>query len=853
MAAGVVSISARKAHKAHFGAPSSERRKIMSAPLSKELRAEYNTRSLPIRKDDEVKIVRGTYKGREGRIITSQRKHFRLFVEGVSRDKGNGATVRIPVHASNVVLTKLKIDKDRKALLARKSKGPKGEDAEIKALDQYYASSPSPWTRRSSAASSLYSPLLSSSRRISIRTPNLGSPNPSSVAGLLRFRGRWRKAVAALALVLALAGVLYLATDSSSLGEGRSATRFMRAGGFGLDYMGREDGAGGEEGAGATRLPPVEVEGGTSKLCLLFPWRAECDAEAAARRDPFEGLRFRERLGLLFYPAHRGPPRAPLRPGDKPPPAVEVEKQPHAIHHLVRQGRREWKAKLARQSRTLEQAIDEYERRYRRRPPRGFGDWFRFAQENAFVMVDEFDAMMDRVEPFLAVRPSNMVKRHEKLQFDPDFWIQDKAFTVELKQRGGHIAAHGPMKGVNERTEQMLKLLGGIAKHLPDMNVTFTGHDVPWVVLSGEARERHRLAAREGRLLPDEEADDYLDDWQYDGWAQVCPPDSPLRRVPSFDERMKLGRIYEEPKMRSFIKEHVQAMDLCTHPETQLIHGFTAWSGPRPGLLYPLFVSTMTSMHSDLLIPPIDQYDRPLGRDPVWEDKKHNKLVWRGTTTGADLNIEHMRKWSQRPRLCRLPFEAGEATVPFAPSDTPTLLGPVNSLTARKQALAQRWFDFEFLGNAKQCDNDKVCEEFEKDFLWSDWMGPDEQNEYKYMLDVDGNGWSGRFHRLMSTNSLVLKATIFPEWYSEMIQPWVHYVPVQTDYSDLYPIMAFFLGDEEGKGAHDALAQEIAAEGKKWAETHWRWVDMEVYMYRLLLEFNRIMNRDEQNPTSMDL
>jgi len=46
-------------------------------------------------------------------------------------------------------------------------------------------------------------------------------------------------------------------------------------------------------------------------------------------------------------------------------------------------------------------------------------------------------------------------------------------------------------------------------------------------------------------------------------------------------------------------------------------------------------------------------------------------------------------------------------------------------------------------------------------------------------------------------------------------------VPVQTDYSDLYPIMAFFLGDEHGQGGHDALAKEIATAGKKWAETHW--------------------------------
>merc|ERR1711959_544439 len=110
MAAGVVSISARKAHKAHFGAPSSVRRKIMSAPLSKELRAEHGVRSLP------------------------NRKNFRVFVEGVSRDKGNGATVPIPVNPSNVVITKIKLDKDRKALLTRKSTtGAKTEDAEMKA------------------------------------------------------------------------------------------------------------------------------------------------------------------------------------------------------------------------------------------------------------------------------------------------------------------------------------------------------------------------------------------------------------------------------------------------------------------------------------------------------------------------------------------------------------------------------------------------------------------------------------------------------------------------------------------------------------------------------------------------
>lgn len=49
-----VSSSRRKARKAYFNAPSHERRIIMSCPLSKDLQAKYNVRSLPIRKDDEV-------------------------------------------------------------------------------------------------------------------------------------------------------------------------------------------------------------------------------------------------------------------------------------------------------------------------------------------------------------------------------------------------------------------------------------------------------------------------------------------------------------------------------------------------------------------------------------------------------------------------------------------------------------------------------------------------------------------------------------------------------------------------------------------------------------------------------
>ena len=50
-----VSSDRNKSRKAHFTASSSQKRKIMSAALSKELVAKYNVRSMPIRKDDEVR------------------------------------------------------------------------------------------------------------------------------------------------------------------------------------------------------------------------------------------------------------------------------------------------------------------------------------------------------------------------------------------------------------------------------------------------------------------------------------------------------------------------------------------------------------------------------------------------------------------------------------------------------------------------------------------------------------------------------------------------------------------------------------------------------------------------------
>ena len=80
-------------------------------------------RAIPIRKDDEVSIVRGNNKGRAGKVTSVYRLKYVIHIERVAREKSNGQSVPLGIHPSKVMITKLKVDKDRENLLDRIAKG----------------------------------------------------------------------------------------------------------------------------------------------------------------------------------------------------------------------------------------------------------------------------------------------------------------------------------------------------------------------------------------------------------------------------------------------------------------------------------------------------------------------------------------------------------------------------------------------------------------------------------------------------------------------------------------------------------------------------------------------------------
>jgi large subunit ribosomal protein L24 len=105
-------------------------RKLLSAPLSEELRTAQGRRSYPVRRGDTVKIVRGDFAGIEGKVATVDTRRQRLFVEGVSREKVAGTSTNVSVHSSKVMITKLNLDDKWRADSVKLSAGTKAEKAE---------------------------------------------------------------------------------------------------------------------------------------------------------------------------------------------------------------------------------------------------------------------------------------------------------------------------------------------------------------------------------------------------------------------------------------------------------------------------------------------------------------------------------------------------------------------------------------------------------------------------------------------------------------------------------------------------------------------------------------------------
>ncbi|KAM0756101.1 hypothetical protein T439DRAFT_296122 [Meredithblackwellia eburnea MCA 4105] len=503
----------------------------------------------------------------------------------------------------------------------------------------------------------------------------------------------------------------------------------------------------------------------------------------------------------------------------------------HPIHTLMKQAKQSWEAKLARQSKTYEEAVAEYRRRYKRDPPNGFQAWYDWAVAHDVQLIDEYDSLSRNVEPFFSLPPEELWSRIDILR---EHSLSHKFLTIRNGTSMGWKGAEWRDVVCNfffEGIEEFIPLL-------PDLDIALFLHDGPMLFHDAEAMSGYLQAAQEGQWV-DESKLPINGQTAWSARQRTCGPDSNFRRAD-----MGLENQYQNSGP-SFIRDHQDAMNYCKHPDTMSLHGSTAVS-PWLSRLEPTFTLSKTFANGDWLWPAPIQYDLVPKNEVAFKDKPIHKIVWRGTPDGIWVEYGHDWRHSHRFRAIYLTNSNDTENLRLLRVTKKDSLGREyqTDIQASLAQLNERYTNVRPTNRAVQCD-EPLCTYVEAMLPFSPKISLEEMAAHRYVLDVDGNAYSARFRTHLLSNQIPFKSTRYPEWYSDKIEPWLHYVPLKQDYSDLYNILAFFSGDmtPERDGHHDDLAEQIAVAGKDWAQRFWRQEDTKAYLFRLMLEYARVMDR----------
>jgi len=109
-----VSSKPRKVRKRQLYAPLHRRLKLLGAHLAPDLRQQYGTRSMPVRKGDRVRVMRGDFAGHEDEVTEVDLDRGVVYVKDVTTDKVDGTKAFIPIKASNLEITRLNLEDERR-------------------------------------------------------------------------------------------------------------------------------------------------------------------------------------------------------------------------------------------------------------------------------------------------------------------------------------------------------------------------------------------------------------------------------------------------------------------------------------------------------------------------------------------------------------------------------------------------------------------------------------------------------------------------------------------------------------------------------------------------------------------
>ncbi|KAF2146909.1 glycosyltransferase family 90 protein [Aplosporella prunicola CBS 121167] len=556
-------------------------------------------------------------------------------------------------------------------------------------------------------------------------------------------------------------------------------------------------------------------------------------------------------------------------------PAMPAEAT-HPIEELIQNAEFEFSQAVAKQATTLPAAAAEYRARRARHPPPGFDGWFEFARRNDALVVESFfDQIHHDLEPFWGL---------------PAAEIRQSAKTVEpwlLGIRNGKAVMQTKEKHI--WMEPWLDLLGSIADHLPanislDIPVNVMDESrllVPWERVNElmETAARERQMASLGEVVESfsatsanadtEAAPPPSPDWIHDYsriWPLVrstCHPASPARQDPEEPTDLRLPAPDFMPTQApkgshaGYVANWTTASDACQHPHLRGLHGtfIEPQSMKTSTRLLPLFGGSKLHSNNEILLPPAMYWSSDVrysggegAHGAAWPFKL-NALIWRGAGTGGRNKAATWRHF-QRHRFVGMlngsAVSAAEGTGANGRGETFRLPSadlysvPGSAQGGHLGAWLAPFTDVAFTDLlCFPSTGGPACPYTEPYYALADPLPMAAQFGHKYLADIDGNSFSGRFRSFMRSSSVPLKASVYREWHDARLWAWVHFVPLDNSFVDVYAVLAYLR-------ARDERARRIAEAGQRWAEKVLRKEDMQVYVYRLLLEFARVCD-DEKN------
>ncbi|KAK2616962.1 hypothetical protein QQS21_000051 [Conoideocrella luteorostrata] len=491
----------------------------------------------------------------------------------------------------------------------------------------------------------------------------------------------------------------------------------------------------------------------------------------------------------------------------------------HPVETIIQQAKADFNHLLLRQSKSYTIACEEYRRRYELDPPPGFDEWFKYANAHDSKIIDDFDVMYESITPLWSLSGEQIRQAMRAVQLSPE----NEVWTCKFSGRTGKTDCIHNWRSFDRHLSKLFaQLMGDIKGVLPDVEFLVNHLDEPRVMFPGKQE-------------------------QYDPKPSVRLKD--LSRTPTWaslvqycSENEHTTAANSDNAVNSFDLPWVQnissSRDICKHPSYRQMHGlFISPTSFRliEGMV-PVLSTGSPSTMGDILFPSPAYIESEFvysdNKDLDWSSKTNN-VYWAGSTSGAFATDSQWEDYHRQRFVSLVQMLDGKEHLYLADKG-----GIVQRVTS--SFLNSRLFDVAFT-KIFQCAT-RPCREQSFAYRMKSWADKDEALRSRLTFDLDGNGISGRWYKMVASKSAPMKQTLLREWHDDRLLPWVHFIPVSLGMTELPELVMYLTSTKQGQ----QRAKEIADQGREWFSQALRNVDMSVYVYRLLLELARL--QDPERP-----